>query len=130
MQSTAQRIDPYEEGLALSQRGRHADAIESFERALALKPDDPRVLFALGNTARALDMVGPAEAFFRRVLALEPGRIEALVNLANLLRANGDQAAARALLEPALARSPAVAEFRLTLGSIARELGEIGRAHV
>ena len=53
-------------------------------------PDDTRVLFALGNTARALGMTQPAEEFYRMVLALEPGRLEALVNLANLLRAEGN----------------------------------------
>ena len=56
----------------------------------------PRVLFALGNTARALGLARPAgREFFRRVLALEPARLEALVNLANLLRANGNFAARR-----------------------------------
>jgi tetratricopeptide (TPR) repeat protein len=112
----------YEEGLKLSGQGRHAEAIERFERALALAPDDARVLFALGNTARALGLGRAAEAFFRRVLAAEPDRLEALVNLANLLRAQGDFAAAEALLAPALQRRPSP-ELWLTLGSVHRERG-------
>ena len=83
------------------------EAIAQFEQALALQPDDTKVLFALGNTASQLGLAGPAEQFFRQVLALEPGRLEAIVNLANLLRGAGQYDAAIALLEPALAREPA-----------------------
>src|SRR3569833_2979368 len=92
----------YQEGLKLSSLGRHLQAIQCFEQALAEQPDDTKVLFALGNTARALGLADPAQQFFRRVLAQEPERIEALVNLANLMRAQAQFAAAVALLEPAL----------------------------
>lgn len=111
----------YAQGLKLSSQGRHAEAIAQFETALAAKPDDTKVLFALGNTASQLGLAGPAEQFFRRVLALEPGRIEATVNLANLLRAAGQPDAAIALLDPALAREPQSAELHVTLGSCWRE---------
>ena len=82
------------------------------------------MLFALGNTARALGMPRPAEAFFRRVLAAEPERLEALVNLANLLRAQSRFAAAEALIAPELARHPESPELQLTLGSLYRETGD------
>ena len=121
-------MDAYAQGLKLSVQGRHAEAIEQFERALVVKPDDTRTLFALGNTARVLGMKQPAEQFFRRVLALEPGRLEALVNLANLLRADGQFTAAEALLAPALARNPDAPELWLTLGSTWREMGDSERA--
>lgn len=120
----------YEEGLRLSGLGRHAEAIERFEKALTLAPDDTRVLFALGNTARALGLGRAAEAFFRRVLAAEPDRLEALVNLANLLRSQGQFGDAEALLAPALQRRPSP-ELWLTLGSVHRERGanETAKAH-
>jgi tetratricopeptide (TPR) repeat protein len=118
----------YEEGLKLSAQGQHVRAIERFEQALAHRPDDSRVLFALGNTARALGLARPAEEFFRRVLAQEPERLEALINLANLLRSQGNSAAAEALLMPALARNPDSAELWLTLGSVYREAGDPARA--
>jgi len=113
--------DPYEHGLALSAQSRHFEAIEAFERALAQRPDDTRVLFALGNTASALGLPKPAEEFFRRVLAQEPRRLEALVNLANLLRTQGDFDGAERLIAPELASSPQAAELWLTMGSIRRE---------
>lgn len=71
--STRALGDPYEEGLALGRAGRHAEAIGRFEAALARDPADIRVLFALGNTARALAMPAAAEDFFRRVLPLRRG---------------------------------------------------------
>ncbi len=120
--------DNYEQGLRLSASGRHVEAIEQFERALGARPDDARVLFALGNTARTLGMAGPAAEFFRRVLAQEPARLEATVALANLLRAEGQLPAAEALLAPALARDPQAPELWLTLGSTWREMGDTARA--
>jgi tetratricopeptide (TPR) repeat protein len=121
-------MSAYQAGLRLSAEGRHAEAIAQYEAALATQPDDPKVLFALGNTAHALGLAVPAEQFFRRVLALEPERREALVNLANLLRSMGQFDTAIALLEPALAREPASPELQLTLGSAFREKGDAAQA--
>jgi tetratricopeptide (TPR) repeat protein len=118
----------YAQGIKLSSQGRHVEAIAQFEQALALQPDNTKVLFALGNTASQLGLAGPAEQFFRRVLALEPGRKEAIVNLANLLRAAGQYDAAIALLDPALAREPESPELLLTLGSAWREKGDFQQA--
>jgi Flp pilus assembly protein TadD len=118
----------YQSGLRLSAEGRHGEAIAQFEQALALKPDDPKVLFALGNTACRLGQAGLAEQFFRRVLAKDPCRVEAIVNLSNLLRLNGQFEAAIALLIPAVAREPKSPELQLTLGSAWRERGDLDRA--
>lgn len=124
----ARRSDAYEHGLKLSSQGRHLEAIEQYERALSESPNDVHVLFALGNTARALDMAQPAEEFYRRVLAQDPHRLEALINLANLMRQQGQFPAAEALLAPALVRDPESAEIWLTLGSTFREMGDYDRA--
>src|SRR5471030_938764 len=118
----------YAQGVKLSSRGRHAEAIVQFEQALALAPEDINVLFALGNTAGQLGLAGPAEQFYRRVLAQDPCRTEAIVNLANLLRAAGQYDAAIALLIPAVAREPRSPELQLTLGSAWREKGDGERA--
>lgn len=114
----------YQSGLRLSSQGRHVEAIAQYELALTAKPDDTKVLFALGNTAQALGLGDAAQQFYRQVLALEPARLEALVNLANLLRVSGQFDAAIGLLEPALARNPQSPELHLTLGSARREKGE------
>jgi Flp pilus assembly protein TadD len=116
----------YDQGLSLSAEGRHLEAIERFEAALAREPDNVRILFALGHTAGTLGMPEPAALFYRRVLQIEPGRIEALVNLANLLRASGQFDAAIALLQPALAGGHP--DIALTLGSAFREKGDEANA--
>jgi tetratricopeptide (TPR) repeat protein len=118
----------YQSGLNLSSQGRHGEAIAQFEQALALEPDDPKVLFALGNTASQMGQAGIAEQFFRRVLAQDPCRTEAIVNLSNLLRLKGQFDAAIALLIPAVAREPKSPELQLTLGSAWRERGDLERA--
>jgi len=118
----------YQSGLTLSSQGRHGEAIAQFEEALSLTPDDPKVLFALGNTACQMGQTRIAEQFFRRVLIQDPCRTEAIVNLSNLLRRNGQFDAAIALLVPAVAREPKSAELQLTLGSAWRERGDLERA--
>lgn len=120
--------DPYRQGLRLADSGHHAEAIAAFERALAARPDDVRVLFALGRTADAIGHHGAAESFFRRVLAEEPDRLEALVNLANLMRKSTRTGDIVALLKPALERNPERAELWLTLGSALREAGDVATA--
>lgn len=118
----------YQSGLKLSSQGRHGEAIAQFEQALALEPDEPKVLFALGNTAWQMGQAGVAEQLYRRVLAQDPCRTEAIVNLSNLLRAGGQFDAAIALLIPAVAREPKSPELQLTLGSAWRERGDLERA--
>ena len=125
---TASTNAQYEQGLKLTKQGRHAEAIDCYQQALAASPSDPHVLFALGNTARTLGMAAPAETFYRQVLTIEPQRVEALINLANLLRASGQAVAARTLLEPALAQNPQSAELWLTLGSVLRDTGDADAA--
>ena len=120
--------DPYANGLRLAAAGRHGEAIVQFETALGRDPNDGRVLFALGNTARALGMADAAEQLYRQVLTVEPGRIEAEINLANLLRGRGQIEAALFIVTASLARSPESSELWLTLGSCQRELGDFEEA--
>lgn len=116
--------DPYADGLKLAAAGRHLEAITAFETALKSRPDDERVLFALGTTADALELEGVAEKFYRKVLASDPKRLEAIVNLANLLRRRGSPRDAAELVECALEDAPDAPELWLTLGSAMREAGE------
>ena len=120
----------YNAGLGFAAAGHHAEALARFEAALKKAPDDPKVLFALGNTARAIGHDAAAEELYRRILAGEPDRLEALVNLANLLRAGGRAKDAIALLGPATERAPETPELWLTLGSACREAGDAERAAV
>ena len=122
--------DAYRAGLGHSARhGRHAQAIACFEQALAADPDDAKVLFALGNTARALGLGAAAEDFFRPVLATEPDR-------SGSARQSGQSASApgavrRKPQHPGRPRWRAIrecAELWLTLGSVLREQGDAAAA--
>jgi tetratricopeptide (TPR) repeat protein len=126
--SVRNTADPYQQGLFLADQGHHAEAIERFEHALALRPNDTRILFALGRTADAIGHGGAAESFFRRVLAQEQDRLEALVALANLMRKSARTGEIVALLKPALERNPSRAELWLTLGTALREAGDLATA--
>jgi Flp pilus assembly protein TadD len=123
-----QTASAFDQGLRFASAGRHFEAIECFERALAVSPCDSKILFALGNTARALGQSAIARQFFSQVLALEPDRIEALVSLANLMRLDGQFDMACALLEPALEKNPGRPELHLTMGTAASETGDNDRA--
>jgi tetratricopeptide (TPR) repeat protein len=120
--------DPYRHGLALAESGRHAEAIDAFERALSARPDDARVLFALGRTADAIGHRSAAESFYRRVLDQEPDRTEALVALANLMRKGARLKEIVELLKPAIERNPLRAELWMTLASALREAGDAATA--
>lgn len=77
----------YNRGNALLANGRHADAVASYEQALALKPDDAE---ALNNLAVALHLLGRHAAALdaaERSLAVRPAYAKALHNRGNALLA-------------------------------------------
>jgi tetratricopeptide (TPR) repeat protein len=69
--------------------GRYQEALECFESALLVHPDDAVVLNSKGIALQELDDFEGAEACFRRVLALEPRNCQALNNLGTVYRSMG-----------------------------------------
>jgi|GEM_PF-6218496 len=59
-------------GADLSERHDYAGAIEAYDRALALNPDDVRSIFNRGCDLLALERYGEAEAAFARAYELNP----------------------------------------------------------
>jgi tetratricopeptide (TPR) repeat protein len=116
--------DLYREGVRLAAAGRHFDAIGRLERALAVEPNNPHVLFALANTARALGLAKQTEVFLRMVLANDPGRLEAVVVLGNFLSSQGRHDEAVTLLQQALEANADAPELMLTLGVVYRAAGD------
>lgn len=110
--------------------GRYGEAIDRFQLALARRPDDINVLFALGKVAEALGHAAAAEEFHRRVLSQAPDQVEALVSLGNLLRRQSRLGEAITLLQPAIQRMPGEADLWMTLGSALREGGDTANAEV
>ncbi|MGO8921223.1 MAG: tetratricopeptide repeat protein [Stellaceae bacterium] len=75
---------------ALQMRGRHAHAIEHYERALALKPDYVEAHRNLAAALRALNRHAAAIARFEQAIALQPDDAEAHLNAALAHLALGD----------------------------------------
>lgn len=93
-------------GNALRALKRHLDAVESYDRALALEPDSVEALYNRGNALRDLKRHEEALASYDRVLALEPGNTRALNNRGAVLRILKRYDEAVASYEHALALSP------------------------
>ena len=83
-------------GAVLAAQGRHQQALESYQQALALveNPDDSEKLLPLyRNMAVALQRVGnlkEAMVFHEKALAFNPNDVEALWNRAHIYLAKGD----------------------------------------
>ena len=69
-------------GSRCSRLGRFSDALESYDRALAIKPDDAETLYHRGHALANLGRYGEAIEAWQRVLAIDPGHPHALGSLA------------------------------------------------
>jgi tetratricopeptide (TPR) repeat protein len=93
-------------GLALSDRGRAAEAIPHFQRALALDPRAPATEQNLGNAYFQLGRFAEAEACFRRVVTLDPSFASGYNNLGAVLLERRDFDGALAAFQAALRLEP------------------------
>ncbi|MGC8536417.1 MAG: tetratricopeptide repeat protein [Rhizomicrobium sp.] len=115
-------LPAYQNGLKLAEQGRHSEAITAFELALAERPNDTGVLYALAGTARSLGLPAVALSFYAKVLDLEPERIEAVNGLGQLLCDTNEPEKAIALLRPWVVRYDNCPEIKVTLGVALRQL--------
>lgn len=89
----------------LAVQGRPAEAIESYEKALALAPDSPPVLMSLSRLYLRHAEPAKAEALLRRAVALKAGP-EASLLLGELLKDKGEPGEAAPHLRRAAAAEP------------------------
>ena len=94
------------QALALSQRGRPAEAVPVFQRALALDPQSAATALNLGTAYFELRDFAEAAVHFRRAMALSPKLAAAQTNLGAALLELGDATGALAAHEAALALDP------------------------
>ena len=105
-------------GLVAQELGRREQALERFQRAMALGHDRAEGWFQIGRThARAGDTAA-AVAAYRQALAVAPGRVDALCNLANLQLEAGAFDEAHADYQRALALAPDNATIHYNLGTL------------
>ena len=79
---------------ALAEAGRLAEAEQSFERALAIKPDHAAILYNWGVALMNEGRWDAAADAYRRAIAARPDFGRAFENLGNVESARGDQPAA------------------------------------
>lgn len=115
-------------GLLLRHEGNAKDALDCFEKAQSLRPDNAMIE---GNLAGALAQLGrtkEAEGRYRAALAKDPCDVNALNNLGNLLKRLGRRQEAEELYQKAVEAAPELAEARLNLARLQVELGRTEEA--
>jgi tetratricopeptide (TPR) repeat protein/SAM-dependent methyltransferase len=98
--------------------GRHRDALASYERALALRPDDPLTLNNRGIALRDLGRARESLAAYTRALTLRPDYADAHLNLGIAQLELGQADAALASFERALGFNPQFAAAHLLRGKV------------
>lgn len=114
----------YNLGLALLADGRRDEAIQEFQRAIALQPTHAYAQFQLGVQAMTSGNPAGAQPYFTAALAADPHYVDARVNLAHVLAQQGQAEAAVALYREALAEQPA-ADIRVNLAGQLIQLGRM-----
>lgn len=102
----AERVDYYEEGVALAGEGKFDDALTSFRLALKESPGDPIVLQQIAIAYTRTGREQEAVKTYRHVLTRNPNSPGAHYGLAFLLLRGGEQAEAVEHLKAFLEQSP------------------------
>jgi len=124
----SERVDYYEEGLALMSEGKFHEALTSFRLALKDAPGDPVVLQQIAIAYTRIGMTDEASKTYRHVLQRDPSAAGAHYGLAFLLLRSGHQQDAvqhlRAFLDNAPSGGEAeqhVSHARATLAQLSGE---------
>ena len=105
-------------------------ALDCYEAALQLLPDQDAIANDLGRLAYRRGQKDVAEQLFARYLVNHPNHPEAANNLACVLRDRQAYDAAIEVLKPALGAHPSTALMWNTLGTVLNERGEVEQSLV
>lgn len=108
--------------------GARDEAVQSYLRLLAVRPDSSRVRYQLARAYTAAGRAADAERAYRQLLDSPVYGVEARVEAAALLRHNGQLAAAEPLLSQALVLAPDHRAGLLLLGEVLLAQGRPGEA--
>lgn len=113
---------------AFLKTGRPALALTPLSKALAERPDDPKLLLLLGVTRDLAGDHSEAQAYYRDGLARTPSDPALSVNLALSLALSGDYSTAITVLQPIAMAPTASPQERQTLALIYGLKGNTGEA--
>jgi Flp pilus assembly protein TadD len=115
-------------GNALYMKGRYAEAVECYRRALRDRPDDVDALNNLGAALADLGRLSDAVACYEQALRIQPGKAEAYYNYANAMRIAGRYPEAIDLYARALRLRPDMPEAHNNLAISLRRQGRLAEA--
>ncbi len=113
-----------ERGIALAQKGDLKKAEEAFEQAVALHPQNPRALTALGQVQDQLAELPESVKTFNKVIELDPLSAEAHENLGIALGDESDLAGALKESSIATKLAPGSASAHFLRGRLLCDLGK------
>ncbi len=119
------------DGVRQYQTGRYSEAIQSFQKALAAKPNDPDAYYNLAATYSAIGKANrdqatliQAEGLYHQCLDLNPEHAACYRGLAALLVETNRSESAFTLLKRWAQRNPQSAEARIELARLHEEFGD------
>ena len=107
-------------GHCLTMLGRYSEAVDSFNSAIALKPDFTRAHYRKGVALGMLNEIDDMRVAHRRVVELDPRNAEALASLAFIAARKGETGDARTQGERAIAiaHGHGIAQIALAMADI------------
>jgi len=111
-------------GIRFRQQGRLAEAVDAFERALALAPGDAQTLSELAHALRRQGKADEARRAAARAVEIAPGLAGAWFNLGAALHEQGDTARGIEAYRKALELKPDFAEAWSNLGGALADTGD------
>jgi tetratricopeptide (TPR) repeat protein len=109
-------------------RGSFQDAVQEFQAALALRPDEPELHEAFGELYLENNVFDAAQRELEQTLTVEPSRTHALYLLGRVYVEKKDNQKAVPYLEQALRIQPDLAEANSLLGTAYLRLGQFADA--
>ncbi|XP_012575886.1 PREDICTED: transmembrane and TPR repeat-containing protein 1 isoform X3 [Condylura cristata] len=107
-----------------SQSEQHSQALDAIDKALQLKPKDPKVkselFFTKGNQLREQNLLDRAFESYRAAVELNPDQAQAWMNMGGIRHIQGNYASARAYYERALQLVPDSKLLRENLAKLDR----------
>ena len=109
-------------GAVLGTTGRKSEAVDAYQTAVALSPQDAGAHNNLGNTLKALGRLDEALASYNQAIALKPDYAEAHSNLGIIFQEFGRFNEAVASYAQAITLKPDYAEAHINLGIVIKKL--------
>lgn len=110
--------------IALEHVGQTAQAIKMYERAVALKPDDPDLYLNIGLCAFRMGLFEQSERATRLYIQLRPHCQKGYVNLGGALREQGRFDEAVEMLRAAIMLNPTYSDLWNAMGALVGEMSD------